>query len=428
MPLSPEEEKRIREEIRKKLEEREEKELNDRARYEMERQKRLEEKIRARIKQEEEEKFYTEKGYVKYKNRHGEFEWITKDEAEQRKKQRRKKKSSGYHSYKRKITRRHLINIFIISVLLVGSVLLYRLFPTRNVSYGTLIVTTDLPGAEIFLNAQKLNKFTPDTLTKVKAGNYYVSVFKEGYNIYPPMQMISVQENKSAVVDFNVHSISRNGKIKINFDVPDAQLYVDGLPFFMGSNGLCEIPEGFHTLMLVKRGYITDPAYQRVFINPAETTKVSFNFIPDKSLSYIKVSNNLSAGSIYLNGKYTGMQASGNLLPIRPGLYEVKVLKNGYLSNPETHLIELAEGDERLIVFYLEAVADYYPVEIKSVNPGAIINIDGEYLPFVTPMKNLSLSRGTHHLALCREEKGLQELETIIKVGPKSKNRFSYSF
>ena len=183
MPLSPEEEKRIREEIRKKLEEREEKELNDRARYEMERQKRLEEKIRARIKQEEEEKFYTEKGYVKYKNRHGEFEWITKDEAEQRKKQRRKKKSSGYHSYKRKITRRHLINIFIISVLLVGSVLLYRLFPTRNVSYGTLIVTTDLPGAEIFLNAQKLNKFTPDTLTKVKAGNYYVSVFKEGYNI-----------------------------------------------------------------------------------------------------------------------------------------------------------------------------------------------------------------------------------------------------
>ncbi|MEJ2048482.1 MAG: PEGA domain-containing protein, partial [Calditrichota bacterium] len=352
----------------------------------------------------------------------------TEDEAEKRKKQRRKKKSSGYHSYNRKVTRKYLINIFIISILLIGSVVLYKLVPTPTVGYGTLIISTDLPGGEIFLNAQKLNKFTPDTLRKVKAGNYYVSVFKEGYNIYPPMQMVSVRENKSIAVDFSVHSISRNGQVKINFNVPDAQLYVDGLPFFLGSSGLSEIPEGFHTLMLVKRGYITDPVYHRVFINPAETTEVSFNFIPDEPLSYLKVSDNLSAGSIYLNGKYTGMQASGNLLPVRPGLYEVKVLKNGYITDPETHLIELAEGDERLIVFHLEAAADYFPVEIKSVNPGAIINIDGEYLPFVTPMKNLSLSSGTHHLALCREENGIQEQETIIKVGPKSKNCYSYSF
>ena len=428
MPLSPEEEKRIREEIRKKLEEREKKERTDQARYESERQKRLEERMRAKIRQEEEEKFYAEKGYVKYKNRHGEFEWITADEAEDRKKRRRKKKTSGYHSHKNKITRKRLINSAIVLVVVVISVLIFKYFPGRTVSYGTLIISADIPGAEIFLNAQKLNSFTPDTLTKVKVGNYFVSLFKEGYNIYPPVRMVSVQKNKAATLDFRVHSILKLGKVRINSNISGAGLYVDGLPFFLGPNGTAEISEGFHTIMLVKKGYLATPPYQRVFIKSREVTEVVFNLTPDKQLSYLRISNNLSAGTIYLNEKYTGMQATGDLLPVPPGLYEVNVVKNGYISEPESQLIELTEGDERLIVFRLQKSENDYPVEIKSANPGAMINIDGDYLPYVTPVRDLNLSGGKHYLTLMRNKNGPEVFETSITVGPKNKNTYAFSF
>ncbi len=428
MPLSPEEEKKIREDIRKKLEEREKREISDQSRSEIERQKRLEERMRAKIRQEEEEKFYAEKGYVKYKNRHGELEWVSADDAEERKKRRRKKKFSGYHSHKNKITRNRLINSSIVLVIVIFSVLVFKFFPTRTAVYGTLIICTDLPGAEIFLNAQKLNSFTPDTLRKIKSGNYFVSLFKEGYNIYPPVQMVSIQKNKITKLDFVVHSILRMGKVKINVNVPDAQFYVDGLPYFLGTDGVSEISEGYHTIMLVKKGYSTNPAYQRVFVKSGEVTELNFKFISNKQLSYIKVSDNLSSGSIYLNEQYSGMQANGNLVPVTPGLYEVKVLKNGYLSDPESQLIELTEGDERLIVFRLEATDNFYPVEIKSTNPGAMINIDGEYLPFVTPINDLKLSCGKHYLTLLKNENGSEVFETAISVGPKNKNAYAFSF
>ncbi|MEJ2537242.1 MAG: PEGA domain-containing protein, partial [Calditrichia bacterium] len=197
---------------------------------------------------------------------------------------------------------------------------------------------------------------------------------------------------------------------------------------FLGPNGTAEISEGFHTIMLVKKGYLATPSYQRVFIKSREVTEVVFNLTPDKQLSYLRISNNLSAGTIYLNEKYTGMQATGDLLPVPPGLYEVNVLKNGYLSEPESQLIELTEGDERLIVFRLQKSENDYPVEIKSANPGAMINIDGDYLPYVTPVRDLNLSGGKHYLTLLRIKNGPEVFETSITVGPKNKNTYAFSF
>jgi hypothetical protein len=71
MALTPEEEKRLREQIRKDLRERERRMLESNQKEETSRQKNLESRIRQQIVEEEEERYFTEQGYVKYVNRYG---------------------------------------------------------------------------------------------------------------------------------------------------------------------------------------------------------------------------------------------------------------------------------------------------------------------------------------------------------------------
>jgi hypothetical protein len=76
MALTPEEEKRLREQIRNELRERERRMLESKQKEETNRQKNLESRIRQQIVEEEEERYFTEQGYVKYVNRYGGVEWL----------------------------------------------------------------------------------------------------------------------------------------------------------------------------------------------------------------------------------------------------------------------------------------------------------------------------------------------------------------
>ncbi|NIS38533.1 hypothetical protein GWN26_14245, partial [Candidatus Saccharibacteria bacterium] len=122
MALTPEEEKRLREEIREQLADRERRIRDSINKEEEERRKHIEDRIRAQIREEEEEKFFTERGYVKYVNRHGGVEWLTPEEAEKRQNKRRnkhKKSSSRYRSHRRKKIVQWATNIGIVVVALV---------------------------------------------------------------------------------------------------------------------------------------------------------------------------------------------------------------------------------------------------------------------------------------------------------------------
>lgn len=427
MPLTPEEEKNYRQEIREKLQAREERDKYEQDHHDKERQKQLENRIRAKIKEDEEEKFYTEKGYIKYRNRHGEIEWITPAEADQRKKRRKKKKSSRY-SRRNKILRRRLLNTLLLLGTGVIFIVVYKFLPINTDRFGSLIVLTDIPGAEIYLNAEKIKSFAPDTLNHIKTGNYYVTVSKEGFNSYPPVRKISVSSGETKTAGFRLRAFMKMGKVKISANVKNYQLYVDGIPCYIGRNEVVQISQGYHTIMLIKKGYLSNPSFTRVFVKPDDTISVSFDLIANSKIGYIKVSNNLSEGLVFFGKKSTGMQANGELLPIIPGLYEVRVLKNGFRCKPDSQLIHIKEGETRLVVFRLEPDETFYPVSIRSSISGAAINIDGKFIPLVTPIQGLKLTAGSHYVTLIHGEQILKEFEKFIEVSPMHANEFYFSF
>ncbi|MCD6578483.1 hypothetical protein J7L48_03330 [bacterium] len=116
--MTPQEERSIREEIRRELESIENKKDNNRNEeddnthtfeYELEKK---------RIRNEEIEKFYLEKGYKKYINHYGVIEWLTPEKYEKR--MERKKKARGK---KGKSKKKKNITIFVLMGIIITLVL-----------------------------------------------------------------------------------------------------------------------------------------------------------------------------------------------------------------------------------------------------------------------------------------------------------------
>ena len=197
MALTPEEEKQLREQVRQRLEKRLEKMSATKA-EDAARQAKMEERLRKQIMEEEEERFYTERGYVKYVNHRGGVEWLTPEEAEERKSKRRTTKGSSRRK-KRQLRKvmQWVVNAAAVLMALAIFGYLWRYNPNPVVSVGTMVVESDVPGAQVFINGVERSGFTtPARFSEMNTGTYFVSVYKEGYSVWPPMQKIVVEKGK----------------------------------------------------------------------------------------------------------------------------------------------------------------------------------------------------------------------------------------
>lgn len=427
MPLTPDEEKKLREEIRRKLEQREQREHEFKQRAESEKSRLLEERMRAKIQEEETERYYKERGYVKYKNRHGEIEWLLPEDAEKRKSRRR---STGRSKQSRKAqAKRNLyINLAIVIVVMAVFAAVYKYTPGKKVQNGSLFVDSNIAGAIIYLDGKRQNYFTPDTLRNLKVGNHLITVYKEGFSAFPPVKPVNLVKNKMVTVRFELRNTAQLATIQLHVNLANYRLYVDGLPYAVEKDGIARVPYGYHTFMVVKQGYVGDPSYRRLLVKPDEVTHIHFELIRDSNVGLLQVSNNLYAGNIYLDKYYTGFKARGDRLPVRAGIYEVRVLGNGYRAIPDSQLVNIIPGEKRLLIFRLEPEEKSMKINIRSKKPGAAIFIDGEWMPYVTPVTGLKISPGRHFINLARDSHLYSDLDVPILVRSRSRADFYYDF
>ncbi|GAB4371611.1 MAG: hypothetical protein Kow0042_14450 [Calditrichia bacterium] len=426
MPLTPEEEKRFREELRKKLEEQERREEDFRKRHEEEKRTLIEECLRAKIKEEEEEKFYTERGYVKYINRHGEVEWLPPEEAEKRRNRRRSSRSSGSRAKRRRIN--FFINLAIVVVVVMTVLLVYKFNPGQKPKMGSLAVQTNISGAMIYLDGEPVNAFTPDTLTKLPVGRHLISVYREGFSVNPPVLPVNILNDQLSTATFELKSALVTGTLQIHVNLHDYRLYVDGLRFPVSADGRVEIPAGYHTVMVTRQGFLADPPYRRILVKSDEIQHVNFELVPNNEIGYLQISNNLFRGYIYLDNQFTGMQAQGDVLPIKAGTYEIRVRENGYTCIPDSQLINIIPGEKRLLIFRMEPVEQAFDLNLLTREPGTAVFIDGAWQPYVTPVRNLKISPGNHFINLVRENVQYAQLDRPIYVSHRSKNDYFFDF
>lgn len=405
MPLTPDEEKKLRREIRENLEQRLKREQESKENVDTSRQQKLEERLRQQIREEEEEKFYLDRGFAKYINRRGGVEWLTPDEIEARRRKRRSKKGSSRRKMRRRSKYlRWAINIAAVGLAMVVFLYLWRYNPIKVKKTGSIVIESNVPGAQVFVNgAEKRDILTPGTLPEISAGAYFISVYKDGYTAWPPMQRVSLQAGKTMIAKFELKSTGRMGKISVKANVTGFQIFVDGVKYPANADNELEIPAGHHVISAVKKGYLANPHYQYLLVEENAVTNVRFNFAQNSDIGYLKVTSNRSSAYIYLSNQFTGIKANGKAIPVKTGVYEIRLQENGFASIPAAEIITINPDVTKNLSFHLKPESRVDTLQLLTPTPGANVILDGKMLPYVTPVMDLMLSEGTHFINLMRE-------------------------
>lgn len=432
MPLTPEEEKKFRDEIRKELEERDRRDRVSKDQEQVDRSQHLESRLRRQIAEEEEEKYFTDRGFVRYLNRHGGVEWLTPDEAENRRSRRRtrKKTPSRRKAHRNKKFVQWIINGVMVVFALAVFMYLLRYNPNAGGnSAGNVVVKTDVPGAQIFVNGtEKPDFFTPDTLSNLSAGAHFVAVHKEGYSAWPPMQRVNLEKNKTLVLEFTLKSAAVMGNVLINSNESDFDIYVDGIPVPEKPGQEFQVPAGYHIFSAIKKGYLAEPQHQRVLVKAGEMNSLFFHFQARDDIGYLQVTSNRNSGYIFVDNQLTGIKPNGRPIPVRAGIYEIRLCENGYASIPQTELIRLAPGEVRALSFSVKEEPQGDTLRINTTTPGAGIMIDGQWQALVTPVNDIVLSKGDHYLNFMRDGQLYAQKEIHLVPGRLDDNELVYDF
>jgi len=424
----------IREEIRRELALREQRLRMSELREEEDAKQRLEARLRSRLVREEEEKYFAERGYVQYVNRYGQVEWVPAEEAARRKQMRRKEFIRNLFSASgRKRLRKYGIGAALTVALLVVVYILARgVSRAPGLSgFGSVIVQTDIPNAQIYIDGDLKDGVTPRQINNIPEGVRTFVVVKEGYVSKPPVKAVQVSVKKLQTVSFELTSIPYLGKVMV--EVKDLQgefqLLVDGFVCPMDVNRQVMVPIGFHVFTVVKSGYLADPPYVRTHVTRDDITHLEFRLTPEKDLGALEISGGAPYGYIYIDGKFTGMRANDACITMRAGTYEISVRQNGYRADPLKQVVDVQPNGRNRLVFSLKPVAEETTVAVQTTTPGANIFLDGEFLPYVTPMPDLALSPGEHFLNLYRDGKWYQPEDlTIIGTTENTDQRLDYDF
>ncbi|NIV04105.1 MAG: PEGA domain-containing protein, partial [Calditrichae bacterium] len=203
-------------------------------------------------------------------------------------------------------------------------------------------------------------------------GNYFISVYKEGYASWPPMRRINVEAGKTAVASFTLKNTAKMGKVQIETNLPDYQLFVDGIPFAKTASQI-EVPIGYRVITAIKDGYLTRPNHHRILINDDQVVRLQFQFERQKDIGYLQVSSNRSSAYIYLDDHLTGIKANSAVIPIKEGIYKVRLRENGFQSSPSEELFQVHPGEKHELLFNLQPESDQDTIQLITRKPGASI-------------------------------------------------------
>lgn len=205
---------------------------------------------------------------------------------------------------------------------------------------GTLKISSEPVGGEVYINGS-YKGITPLTL-ELYPGDYTVEIKKEGYESYTEKTRVLPGKTTSITATLSL----LNGALTIFSEPSGAEVYLNGT--LIGSTPIqnYKITPGKYKLEITKENYESNII--EVTVNPGESKNISVTLSPIKGILEI-VSDPLGA-EVYINGTLIGTTPIKEYQVV-PGVYEVKVVKEGYLGYGTT--ITIKPGETKSIVVAL---------------------------------------------------------------------------
>ncbi|RMH62969.1 MAG: PEGA domain-containing protein, partial [Calditrichaeota bacterium] len=143
-------------------------------------------------------------------------------------------------------------------------------------SFGLIDVSSNVPGARIFLNGRPTGFQTDYVLQKIPFGRHVVRVELENYKAYPKEQVVVLdKDSRRATAEFTLSATLR--PVVLDVEPANAPLFVDGKPLGKGRFA-GKLPLGTHTISFGEvPGYYT-PEPQTITVTDGLENEFSFQY------------------------------------------------------------------------------------------------------------------------------------------------------
>jgi hypothetical protein len=233
----------------------------------------------------------------------------------------------------------------------------------EEIRFGEIAVSSDPPGASIYLDDVLLDKKTNGFILDVYPGIHAIRLTLPGYRDYE--RIISVDSGEITFVYHEFEQIV--GNLVVSSEPEGAEIYLNGNYYGKTNTYLSDLPEGEYTIRLSIEGYPDRTGSIRV----EEDTTVSYfyDFRLTPTTGSIEVTSEPRGAAIYLDGRYQGV-TNRILREVQPGIHGIVLEKTGYKNTSaeievtagETAelFLRLSEEDGRLSIETAPAQADVY--------------------------------------------------------------------
>jgi len=272
---------------------------------------------------------------------------------------------------------------------------------------GTIVVSADVPDAEVFLDGNKQTGTTPLFINDVVEGLHVIEVRKEP--ALPWKQTVQVVAGQQAKVRGELSSTlgGQGGVIRVLSDIAGADVFLDGTPMGKVPVDIKEVKAGEHVLEVKSPGYQTHE--ERVTINAGQSMVLKLDLNAEAGTGdkgTLKVVSPVPDADVFIDGAGIGKVPQEKA--VSRGEHFVVVKLGGYKTFEQKVRIEA--GQTLTVSAELKAVGR---VRVLSEPPGSEVLING--LPQgVTPLDLEEVEVGTTIVRV--ERAGFQPWEQTLNV------------
>ena len=228
---------------------------------------------------------------------------------------------------------------------------------------GSLLIESDVAGAEVTLDGAPHPDKTPTLIAGIPSGPHVVEV-KSG-DAPAWRQTVIVETGKTVKVraELAAKAAPKAGSVRVLASVPGAKVYLDGVAVGKAPITLSEIPIGEHIVEVRAKGY--HPHKERLAVAGGSALIFDFELEPEPGAAVggVRFLSNPPGAEILLDGELVGttprMEAA-----VPAGEHVVTLRRAGSLDYEET--IQVAVGDTLVVNATLEDL-DTGPTEAEIV-------------------------------------------------------------
>ncbi len=261
----------------------------------------------------------------------------------------------------------------------------------REAPVGTLAVNSEPAGAAVTVDGSLTGRTTPVDLV-LPAGRHTVTVALADHVPIPPRRELTVAPAQRVTAGF---TLVGQGRLAVISAPPAAAIVLDGETTGTVTPDTLAVAAGPHTVLATLPGRVAREGEQQVDVPTGGLTAVAFTLVPAGTL---RVRSEPVSAAVAIDGAASGHDTPADLV-LSAGLHTVRVLRTGWLADPESLLVDVPAGGDTTVTFHLAETGQTGTLAVTSAPPGAAVLVDGEPTGDVTPAQ-LDLPAGNHAVAV----------------------------